>query len=158
MHRVSDEEFEKLQKAEIEGKILGHINASPIVGYNPSIKGNFFLSSGGMEISSGEDEIMGSFVIEEDRVIYTPICKFYEERDSFVYSKTDYYAKLTMPEILNQELIGERRFFIDMGEELKGFLSCPVFREVDRDEMMCYALDSHKGKEAYQKRLHCITK
>ncbi len=152
--RVSHEEFERIQKAQKEDKLLGHYDACPIVGYNPTIKGEHgFQSSGGLKLSSDDKDILGSFVVEEDKIIYTPSCKFYEERDCFVYSKTDYYTTLSMPEVLEQELMEKEQFLIYMGEQLNGLRYENIFESVSRSEMMKYAVNPDKGKEAYQKIL-----
>ena len=152
LQRVSPFQFMKFQEAERKEEILDFYYNRYIVGYNPFVKGDSFRSSGGLKISSDEDDFIGSFVIDNERIIYTPLCKFYEERDSFVYSGTDYYTTMTMPEIVAEELIENRKFFIDMGEELRGFTPCPVLEEVSSVEMLEYATDPSKGKTAYEKR------
>lgn len=154
LQRVSDEQFLRFQKALKEEKLLDFRSSDCyIAGYNPFTKGNSFLSSGGLKLSSDEEEFTGSFVIENDRIIYTPLCKFYEERDAFVYSKTDYYTTISMPQLLEQELTSDREFLIDMGEEMVGLIPKPVLVPVSCSEMMEYAINPSKGKEAYQKRI-----
>jgi len=152
LKRVSIPEFDRIKKAQETDQLLDHLVTCPIVGYNPFVKGdNAFQSSGGLKLSSDQKEVLDSFVIEEDRIIYTPVVKFYEERDCFVYSRRDFYTTISMPEILEQELHFNRECLVYRGEELKDLRFRPIFDSLTCDEMMEYATNPAKGEEAYQK-------
>ncbi len=152
LERVSPSMFQKIKRAQALGELLDRYDACPIVGYSPNVKGDYdFQSSGGLKLSSDQEKILGSFVIEEDKIIYTPIVKFYEERDCFVYSRRDFYTTISMPEILKQELCSNRQCLIYRGEEIKNLTFRPVFESVSQSEMMEYATNPSKGEEAYQK-------
>ena len=90
-------------------------------------------------------------MIEEDKIIYTPVVKFFDERDCFVYARRDFYTTISMPEVLEPELNFAHQFLIYRGEELKGLTPTPVFENVSRSEMMEYAINPEKGNDAYQK-------
>lgn len=152
LYRVSHAEFDRIKKAQEKDELLDHVDACPIVGYSPNVRGNYgFQSGGGLKLSSDRKDILGSFVIEEGRVIYTPISKFYEERDAFVYSKRDFYTTLSMPEILEQELVLGQQAFIYVGDEYKYLEYFPILESVSQSEMMEYATSPEKGKAVLQK-------
>ena len=149
LQRVSSQEFDRIKKAQEKETLLDRYDACPIVGYSPIVMGDYgFRSCGGLKISSDEEDILGSFVIEEDKVIYTPEVKFYDERDSYVYSRRDFYTMVSMPEVLEPEL-SNRQMLVYRGEELGDFR--PIFESISQNEMMDYAIYPEKGKEAYQK-------
>jgi len=151
LQRVSRAEFDRIKKAQEKDELLDRYDACPIVGYSPYIKGDYdFQSGGGLKLSSDEKYILGSFVVEEDRIIYTPVSKFYEERDSYIYSRRDFYTTLTMPEILEQELLNHQ-CWVYCGEEFKELKYFPILDEVSHSEMMEYAVNPEKGKLALQK-------
>ena len=152
LQRVSHAEFDRIKKAQEQDELLDCVDACPIVGYNPDVRGDYgFQSGGGLKFSSDRKDILGSFVIEEGRVIYTPISKFYEERDAFVYSRRDFYTTLSMPEILEQELVLGRQAFIYVGDEYKYLEYFPILESVSQSEMMEYAINPEKGKAVLQK-------
>ena len=51
-----------------------------IAGYGP-LKDDNFRSSGGLKVSDSKEEIKGSFIIEDKRIIYDATQPFYKERD-----------------------------------------------------------------------------
>lgn len=152
LNRVSPLEFDRIKKAQEKEELLDRYHACPIVGYSPTVNGNYsFQSSGGLKLSSDEENILGSFVIEEDKIIYTPVAKFFEERDCFVYARRDFYTTLSMTEVLEPELNFAHQFLIYRGEELKSGMFMPILENVSRSEMMEYAINPEKGNDAYQK-------
>lgn len=140
---VPEEIFQKLQITED----LLHLYDYPyIAGYCSG-------GSGQRELASENKDIRGTFKIDEEKIIYTPEYKFSEIRDFYIYRGVEYYTTMTMPEILEEELTIDRKFFIDMGQELRDYTPFPVFEEVSRSEMMEYAVNPDKGKIAYEKRI-----
>lgn len=142
LQHVSEEDFQLLQKTDDSLNLY----ANPyIAGYNSYQQGN-------LKLSSENADIMGTFVLDDEKIIYMPQSKFSDERDFYIYSGVEYYTTMTMSEILEEELAIDRKFLIYMGEEVRGYTPCPIFEEVSRDEMVEYAINPDKGKLAYEKR------
>ena len=123
-----------------------------IAGYG-QLKGNDFRSSGGLKISDSKESILGSFIIEEKRIIYDASLPFYKERDSYVYMYgTEFYTDMSMLDILKEELNRKRQYLIYMGEKVNGNISEFQFNEVSKEELLEYAQNREKGEYSLKKR------
>ena len=99
VYRVSSSSFAKLQGTD---RIIDIPEKEMITGYAPFHEKRDFRSSGGLKIST--ENIRGSFVIDQKRIIYDPLIRFYEERDSYVYSNgKDYYTTMSAKDLLLKE-------------------------------------------------------
>ncbi len=125
-----------------------------IVGYVSDYKGDSFRSSGGLKLSSKTS--LGSFIIEDERIIYDPTKRFYEERDSYRYSSSplkNFYTTASMKDLLLDELRLNRDCFIYTGDK---FVKNPLryieeLQKVSQSELLSYADEVEKGEKLYQK-------
>lgn len=123
-----------------------------IAGYG-RLKGDNFKSSGGLKVSDPTENILGSFIIEEKRIIYDAFRPFYKERDSYVYMYgTEFYTDMSMLDVLKEELNRKRQYLIYMGEKLNGYKLESQFHEVSKDELLEYAQNREKGEYSLKKR------
>lgn len=149
LQHVSEEKFEQLKNAD---KPMYIEYGNFIAGYG-RLNGNNFRNSGGLKISDPTGKIMGSFIIEDERIIYDAAVPFYEERDAVVYGGLIYYTTFTMQDILLEELQKDKKYLIYYGETTENFQYIPQFEEVSREKIIEYATDAEKGKQALQKRI-----
>ena len=123
-----------------------------IAGYG-RLKGTDFRSSGGLKISDPKENILGSFIIEEKRIIYDAFLPFYKEKDSYVYMYgTEFYTDMSMLDILKEELNRKRQYLIYMGEKVNGYIPESQFLEVSKEELLEYAQNREKGEYSLKKR------
>lgn len=148
--QVSPVLFEQLKKS---NNPIDMKRGNFIAGYRQSKKGNDFGSSGGLKISDPNGNILGSFTIEEKRIIYDAFVPFHQERDSYVYAQgKDFYTKMSMLDVLIEELNRKRQYLIYMGEKVEGWVPTPQFLEVSKEELLEYAQNREKGEYALKKR------
>lgn len=140
---VSFDAFEKLKSA----KGIIYLKDRKLLAGCSDIKGNDFKCSGGLKVSDPNKNIVGSFIIQNDRVIYDARCPFYEERDSFVYTNgREFYTTMSMKEILLEELEIKRQYLIYLGNRLENKRFVDDFEEVSRKEFLEYITDKEKGR------------
>ena len=140
---VSFDTFEKLKGA----KGIIYLKDRKLLAGCSNPKGNDFKSSGGLKVSDPDKIIVGSFIIQEDRIIYDARCPFYEERDSFVYTNgREFYTTMSMKEILLEELEIKRQYLIYLGKRLENKRYVDDFEEVSRKEFLEYITDNRIGK------------
>ena len=140
---VSFDTFEKLKGA----KGIIYLKDRKLLAGCSNPKGNDFKSSGGLKVSDPDKIIVGSFIIQEDRIIYDARCPFYEERDSFVYTNgREFYTTMSMKEILLEELEIKRQYLIYLGKRLENKRYVDDFEEVSRKEFLEYITDKEKGR------------
>ena len=127
--------------------IVGYVN-----GYKTE---NDFRSSGGLKLSS--KTIDGSFIIEEERIIYDSTRRFYEERDSYRYSSSplcNFYTTSSMEELLLDELKLNRKLFVYRGEKLinKPKMYVPDLLQITEDELLDYSgINKNQEKQLVKK-------
>ena len=140
---VSFDTFAKLKSA----KGIIYLKDRKLLAGCSDIKGNHFKSSGGLKVSDPNKNIVGSFIIQNDRVIYDARCPFYEERDSFVYTNgREFYTTMSMKEILFEELEIKRQYLIYLGNRLENKRFVNDFEEVSRKEFLEYITDKENGR------------
>lgn len=149
LNQVNVEMFELLKNS--NGKI-NVINSKKFVGYSSLKKGSIIGSSGGLKISDPEKNVNGSFIIEENRIIYDPLQPFYREYDCGVYRGKIYYTTMSLLELLKEELKANREYLIYMGTKIENPCSKELFDEVSGDELLQYALNPEKGNIVLSKR------
>lgn len=152
LQRVNHETYEFLKK--IEGDYYLQDRGKPIAGF-ARLKGNSFSSSGGLKISDSEEIISGSFVIQDDQIIYEAGAPFFRERDSFVYTNGNtYFTEMSMLDLLKEELQIKRKYLIYMGKklEMKPYKCEDIFEEVSAEEILEYATNPEKGEYVLRNR------
>ena len=143
-----------LEQLKISDNFIDMEYGNFIAGYG-QLKGNDFRSSGGLKISDPQENIRGSFIIEDKRIIYDVVQPFYEERDSFVYgSGPEFYTSMPMLDILKEELNRKRQYLIYMGQKLNGCRLEEQFDEVSKSELLEYAQNREKGEYILNKIRH----
>lgn len=152
LQRVNHETYEFMKNC--VGMPYIQNRGTPIAGFAP-LKGDSFRSSGGLKISDSEGIIGGSFIIQDDRIIYTAGEPFFKERDGFVYTNGNtYFTEMTMFDLLKEELQIQRKYLIYMGEKYikKPFGYEDIFEEVSAEEMLEYATNPEKGQYVLRNR------
>lgn len=150
LKQVTHEQFIELQNA----KKFIDIDVKPVAALAP-LKGTYFRGSGGLKVSDPNKKVNGTFIIEEERIIYDALQPFFEERDAYVYtSGSIYYTELDMVTLLKEELNQKRKFLIYMGQELNGVNFKDLFDEVDKDKFLEYAVNPNNGEIALARRKH----
>ena len=145
---VSLDTFERLKNA--EGII--YLQDRKLLAGCADLKGNAFNSSGGLKVSDPNKIIDGSFIIQDDIIIYDAMCPFYDERDSFVYTNgREFYTTMSMKDILLEELEIKRQYLIYLGNKLKNRKYVDKFEEVSREELLKYITDKEKGRLVLEK-------
>lgn len=149
LKQVNHEQFLELQNA---NKFM-EIVCNPVAAFSTA-KGVNFRSSSGLKISDPTEKVNGSFIIEEERIIFDAFQPFFEERDAGRYSGLSYYTEMSMLDILKEELNKERKLLIYMGQELNGVHFNDLFEEVSKEEFLEYAINPEKGVQALARRKH----
>lgn len=149
LKQVNHEQFLELQKA----NTFMEIDCNPVAALS-SAKGTSFRSSCGLKVSDPTEKVNGSFIIEEDRIIYDALQPFFKERDAGRYNGISYYTEMNMLDILREELNKKRQLLIYMGQELIGIHYHDLFEEVNKEEFLEYATNPLKGEEALARRRH----
>lgn len=147
LKKATHEQFIELQNAT---KFMD-IKCKPMVAFAP-LKGNNFRSSGGLKVSDPDKKIGGSFIIEEQRIVYDAMQPFYEERDADVYNGCTYYTEMDMLTLLKEELNQKRKLLIYMGQEKNGVHFNDLFEEVNKEEFLEYVINPEKGENALSRR------
>ena len=149
LKQVSPELLEQLKNSD---HLIDMKYGNFIAGYG-RLKSESFRSSGGLKISDSKENILGSFIIEEKRIIYDAFQPFYKERDSYVYMYgTEFYTDMSMLDVLKEELNRKRQYLIYMGEKVNGCKSESQFHEVSKEELLEYAQNREKGEYSLKKR------
>ena len=149
INQVNIEMFELLKNSK---KIIDSVNSKNFVGYRQLKKGSKIGSSGGLKISDPENRINGSFIIEENRIIYDSLQPFYKEYDCGVYDGKTYYTTMSLLELLKEELKTNREYLIYMGTKIENSGSKELFDKVSQEVLLEYAINPEKGSIALTKR------
>ena len=149
LKQVSPELLEQLKNSD---HLIDMKYGNFIAGYG-RLKSESFRSSGGLKISDSKENILGSFIIEEKRIIYDAFQPFYKERDSYVYMYgTEFYTEMSMLDVLKEELNRKRQYLIYMGEKINGCKTEFQFHEVSKEELLEYGQNREKGEYSLKKR------
>ena len=159
LHHIDRETFEKFKNIKMDKETMGILSYiyKPIAGYNKIGKIDYTLpiGGGGLKISDHEEKIRGSFIIEDNKIVYDGSVAFFRERDSYIYCYAKkYYTTMTMRELLMQELERKRQLLIYMGTKSEGYQSIPLFEEVNKEKMLEYASNPKLGEQAFNNRKH----
>ena len=119
-----------------------------IAGYG-KLKRYDFGSSRGLKISDSKENIPGSFIIEEKRIIYDALRPFYKER---YMEGTEFITDMSMLDVLKEELNRKRQYLIYMGKKVNGCVPEFQFHEVSKEELLEYAQNPEKGEYSLKKR------
>ena len=150
--RLKQVSSELLEQLKISDHFIDMKYGNFIAGYG-RLKSEDFRSSGGLKISDSKENILGSFIIEEKRIIYDASLPFYKERDSYVYMYgTEFYTDMSMLDVLKEELNRKRQYLIYMGEKINGCKTEFQFHEVSKEELLEYAQNREKGEYSLKKR------
>lgn len=152
MRQVDHETYELLKK--IEEYCYLEDRGKPIADF-ARLKGNSFESSGGLKLSDSKEMIGGSFVIQDDQIIYDSGIPFFKERDTFVYTNgADFYTEMSMVELLKEKLQIKTKYLIYMGKkvEVNPYRCEDIFEEVSAEEMLEYATNPGKGQYVLRTR------
>lgn len=152
LQHVDDKMFEILKNADYP---IYREHNNYVAAYRKKEKNhNFRWGSFGLKLSDHTKHIGGSFIIEDERIIYEAGERFFEERDFGKYSNLNYYTTMTMKDLLIEELNKKRKLLVYMGEKLEGVHYTHRFEEVSKDELMEYATNPKKGEMAYTNRIY----
>lgn len=150
LQHIDEETFKLLSESD---KLIDISYGNFIAGYSNYKKGDNFRSSGGLKLSDNTENVLGSFVVENKRIIYTPDSPaFFDERDSYVYAGRIYYTTMSMPEVLAELLKRKRELLVYMGSKIENTKYVDIFDEITKDEMMEYAINPEKGKLLLQRK------
>ena len=148
VQNISKETFEILK----ESPHLIKLPYGPFVAGYAALKGKG-LHHGGLKLSDDTKEVEGKFIIENNRIIYTPITRFFEEKKYYVYcSGLTYYTIMNMPEILEEYMDQGLKMYVDCGEKVENGVVVPILEEVSEKELYDFATNPEKGKELSKKR------
>ncbi len=91
------------------------------------------------------ETLLGSFVIENSSIIYSPYFEFNVHPDTLAYSQTKYYTEMTIPELLADTLKSntDMECLLCVGETKKGKA---IYQTSDKEELLSYATDKEKGR------------
>ena len=91
------------------------------------------------------ETVLGSFIIENSSIIYSPYSKFNVLPDKLAYSQTKYYTEMTMSELLVDTLKSnaDMECLLYVGATREGKA---IYQTSDKEELLSYATDKEKGK------------
>lgn len=108
----------------------------------------------GLKLSS--KTIEGTFIIEDERIIYDPTKRFYEEKEYYKRSPIPlrtFYTTSSMEELLLDELQLDRECYIYCGEKLVNKTKMiPELMKVSKDELLDYSgINKNQEKQLVKK-------
>ena len=122
-----------------------------VAGYSYQFS-NSFNPSGGLKLADENSRIFGSFTVDDEKIVYSPIMHFYEEKDASIYLNGNvYYTTMTMNDLLVEELKKDRKFLIDLGKRLRDFKIIQEYEEISCEEMLEFATYVDKGRDSFKK-------
>lgn len=160
LNNVTSKEFDMLKECNSAEALIDFeiSNSSFSIVVCTRRKGEDYRSSGGLKFQNIKDGILGSFVVEGNRVIYCPCAPhFTEERDAYVYNNIQdkYYTDISMPEIFKEVLDEKSVFLIDTGRAIKSvkpYGIFPYFIEITKEQMLECAVNPLIGKKIEEER------
>lgn len=137
-----------------------------IAGYRNDCNGRIGVNySNGLKLSG--EEFLGSFLILNDKIIYDPRLKFYEEQEAIRYFSSDsscgnatIFSDRTAVDLLEEEIRKrEEPSFKDYEYSLycgpytaeTGYRTASLVHKVSADELLSYATDKEKGYQLLKK-------
>ena len=107
---------------------------------------------GGLKLADENSRIFGSFTVDDEKIVYSPIMPFYEEKDASIYLNGNvYYTTMTMNDLFVEELKKDRKFLIDLGKRLRDFKIIQEYEEISWEEMLEFATYVDKGRDSFKK-------
>lgn len=112
----------------------------------------------GKKISDPSGEVLGTFNIEEGKIIYSPIFPyFYQERDNTKFANETYLTTMTFEEIMQKQIDLAVEFYIHT--DIKDFISAEelvkygkyVYEKVSKDQMLEFVYQPEIGQKVYKK-------
>ena len=112
----------------------------------------------GIKISDPSGKILGSFNINEGKIIYSPIFpKFYEERDNIKFANAKYFTTMTFEEIMEKQIDLATEFYIHTGNymKLQEILKNGeyIFEKITKDQMLEFVSQPEEGQKILKKHL-----
>lgn len=112
----------------------------------------------GIKISDPTGKVYGTFNVNEDKMIYSPIFPhFYEERDHIKFANDKYFTTMTFNEIMERQIELAKEFYIHTGNYMK-FEDVMkygnyIFEKVDKDRMFDFLNQPEIGEQVFKRSL-----
>lgn len=112
----------------------------------------------GKKISDPSGKVLGSFNIDEGKIVYSPIFPhFYNQRDNIKFATDTYFTTMTFEEIMERQIDLVTEFYIHTGNymTLKEFAKYGkyIFEKVNKDQMLEFLYQPEIGEKILKKHL-----
>ena len=110
----------------------------------------------GKKISDPSGKVLGSFNINEGKIIYSPIFPhFYDERDNIKFANDTYFTTMTFEEIMQRQIDLATEFYIHTGNymALKDVAKYGdyIFEKISKDQMLEFVYQPETGEKVFRK-------
>ena len=110
----------------------------------------------GKKISDPSGKVLGSFNINEGKIIYSPIFPhFYNERDNIKFANDTYFTTMTFEEIMQRQIDLATEFYIHTGNymALKDVAKYGdyIFEKISKDQMLEFVYQPETGEKVFRK-------
>lgn len=112
----------------------------------------------GKKISDPSGKVLGSFNVNEGKIIYSPIFPyFYDERDNIKFANDTYFTTMTFEEIMQRQIDLATEFYIHTGNymALKDIAKYGdyIFEKISKDQMLEFLYQPDAGEKVLRKHL-----
>ena len=112
----------------------------------------------GKKISDPSGKVLGSFNVNEGKIIYSPIFPhFYDERDNIKFANDTYFTTITFSEITQRQIDLATEFYIHTGNymALKDIAKYRdyIFEKISKDQMLEFLYQPDAGEKVLRKHL-----
>ena len=114
----------------------------------------------GKKISDPSGKILGTFNIEEEKIIYSPIFPFfYDERDNIKFANDIYFTTITFEEIVKNQIDLAKEFYIHTGnytstkDIMRNGYNPYIYEKISKDQMLEFVCKPELGGKIFTKNL-----
>lgn len=112
----------------------------------------------GKKISDPSGKVLGSFNINECKIIYSPIFPhFYDERDNIKFANDTYFTTMTFEEIMQRQIDLATEFYIHTGNymAIKDIAKYGdyVFEKISKDQMLEFLYKPETGEKVLRNHI-----
>lgn len=112
----------------------------------------------GKKISDPSGKVLGSFNVNEGKIVYSPIFPhFYDERDNIKFANDTYFTTMTFEEIMQKQIDLATEFYIHTGNymAIKDIAKYGdyIFEKISKDQMLEFLYQPESGEKVLRKHL-----
>lgn len=112
----------------------------------------------GIKMSDPSGKIFGTFNIDKDKIIYSPIFPhFYESRDIIKFADETYFTTMAFEEIMERQIDLAKKFYVHIGDYMtlkeRAKNGDYIFEEINKDKMLSFVYQPEIGEKVYKKYL-----